>query len=100
SYLSRTESFPTRRSSDLAYQRLTRPESSTVGNRNTRVTKTATTSPDTKASTVNCPHSSIHSTMSQARNGSCTRRSWRKLRRVSRSEEHTSELQSRENLVC
>ena len=50
-----------------------RPDSSTVGSRNTRVTNTATTRPEMKESTVNWLHSSIHSTTSHARNGSCTR---------------------------
>src|SRR5436309_11605755 len=71
----RSTLFPTRRSSDLS----------------TMVTMLNSPGPENCSSRKSCTKPSCR------RNNSCVIRT---LPRISRSEEHTSELQSRENLVC
>src|SRR5690606_40270179 len=81
-------SFPTRRSSDL--QRLQKPTcflSSSVGSTDWDMTQRASSQKD---SPIRCP--------AWCSTSRCRR--WRSTSTGTRSEEHTSELQSRENLVC
>src|SRR5690606_41936723 len=82
-------SFPTRRSSDLP-----RPPSRSITPRSigsSRSWRPATSRP---------PTSTTSRTARWAPSGPASRPPTCSCRRATRSEEHTSELQSRENLVC
>src|SRR5690606_39451423 len=81
-----THSFPTRRSSDLRSSATSPARSPSARRAISSSSSVPTTSARTGPSTGSCAASS-------------TTWSWASTR-SSRSEEHTSELQSRENLVC
>src|SRR5207244_10766386 len=88
--LSAQHSFPTRRSSDLICR--------TSARASTRSSTRWPTASSPRASTASRPSSAIGQTRSAGRTSKdrccCT------ATRVSRSEEHTSELQSPDHLVC
>src|SRR5207302_8588698 len=89
-------SFPTRRSSDLTRRSTCSPVAN--GPATTSLPRSAGTRLPAAATTV--PAADTHTNTASANRVDRIPDAPSQLARLARSEEHTSELQSRENLVC